>query len=68
MKQGDTVYICGDSSELWITDYNVRVSTNAVVEETPKKHARKVLVTLDRIDGEPNVCCLVRRSKIKLVA
>jgi hypothetical protein len=47
MKQGDRVYISGDSKELWIKDYNVRVSTNAIVEETPKKNAKKVLVTLD---------------------
>ena len=65
MKQGDRVYIGGDSKELWIEDYNVRVSTNAILEETPKKNAKKVLVTLDWIDGESNVCCSVRRSKIK---
>lgn len=65
MKQGDRVYISGDSAELWIEDYNVRVSTNATVVETPEKNAKKVLVTLDLIDGECNVCCRVRRSKIK---
>lgn len=65
MKQGDRVYISGNSTELWIKDYNVRVSTNAIVEEAPKKNAKKVLVTLDWIDGESNVCCRVRRSKIK---
>ena len=42
MKQGDRVYVCGDSSELWLEDYNVRVSTNAIVEETPSKNAKKV--------------------------
>jgi hypothetical protein len=65
MKQGDRVYIEGDSSELWIEDYNVRVSTYGILMETPKKNAKKVLVTLDWIDGESNVCCRVRRSKIK---
>lgn len=68
MKQGDRVYISGDSKELWIEDYNVRVSTNAILEETPKKNAKKVLVTLDWIDGESNVCCRVRRSKVKLMS
>ena len=65
MEQGDRVYISGDSAELWIKDYNVRVSTNATVVDTPNKNAKKVLVTLDLIDGECNVCCRVRRSKIK---
>lgn len=65
MKQGDRVYVGGDSAELWIEDYNVRVSTNAIVEETPKKNAKKILLTLDWIDGESNVCCLVRRSKVR---
>ena len=65
MKQGDRVYVSGDSAELWIEDYNVRVSTTAIVEETPKKNAKKVMLTLDWIDGESNVCCMVRRSKIK---
>ena len=64
MKQGDRIYINGDSKELWIEDYNVRVSTNATIEEIPKKNAKKILVTLDWIDGEENVCCRVRRSKI----
>lgn len=65
MKQGDRVYICGGSKELWIDDYNVRVSTNATVEFTPKKHDRKVFLTLDEIDGDLNVLCRVRRSKIR---
>lgn len=67
MKQGDRVYLSGDSAELWIKDYNVRVSTNAIVEETPSKNAKKVLLTLDYIDGESNVCCMVRRSKIESI-
>lgn len=66
MKQGDRVHINGDTSELWIADYNVRVSTGATVEETPEKYAKKVLLTLDSIDGETNVSCYVRRSKIRL--
>ena len=64
MKQGDRVYIGGDSTDLWIKDYNVRISTGAIVEETPKKNAKKVLLTLDWLDGESNVCCYVRRSRI----
>lgn len=64
MKQGDRVRISGDASELWIADYNVRVSTGATVEETPERYAKKVLLTLDNVDGEANVSCYVRRSKI----
>lgn len=67
MKQGDTVFIGGNSSELWIKDYNTRVSTYATIEETPNKNAKKVLVMLNRIDGDLNVCCYVRRSKVKLL-
>lgn len=65
MKKGDRVTVSGDSSELWIKDYNVRVSTEAVVEETPKPHSKKVLLTLDEIDGDRNVCCYVRKSRVK---
>lgn len=64
MKQGDRVYISGDSAELWIKGYNVRVSTNATVEQV-LKNKKKVWVTLDYIDGESNVCCTVRRNKIR---
>lgn len=68
MKQGDRVCVSGSAVELWIEDYNVRVSTGATVEEAPKKYAKKVLLTLDEIDGELNVCCTVRRSKIKPIS
>jgi hypothetical protein len=68
MKQGNRVYISGDSAELWIHDYDVRVSTEATVEETPKKNAKKVLLTLDSIDGENNVNVYVRKSKVRLVS
>ncbi len=60
------VHVSGDSAELWIHDYNVRVDTDARVEETPEPHARKVLVTLFSIDGDANVTTYVRRSKLKL--
>lgn len=64
MKQGDRVFVRGDSAELWIQDYNVRVYTMATIEETPRKQAKKVLLTLDTIDGDSNVCCYVRKSKV----
>lgn len=65
LKKGDVVFISGDSSELWLKDYNVRVSTSAIVEETPTKHAKKVLVTLDYIDHDSKVLAYVRKSKIQ---
>ena len=66
MKKGDRVYISGDSKDLWIKDYNVKVSTEATVEITPNLKDKKVLLTLDTIDGDNNVCCMVRKSKIVL--
>lgn len=67
IKQGSRVMVCGDSAELWIRDYNVRVLSEATVEETPSKNAKKVLLTIDRIDGDSNVSCYVRRSKIRSI-
>lgn len=67
MKKGDRVFVSGYCDELWIEDYHVSVSTEATVEETPSTYAKKVLLTLDSIDGEGNVCCMVRKSKIILM-
>lgn len=64
MEYGDRVWVAGDSAELWIEDYNVRVDTGATVEEEPTPSAKKVLLTLDSIDGDQNVCCLVRKSMV----
>ena len=66
-KIGDRIFVSGDSCDLWIEDYNCRVSSYGTIEETPTSKAKKVLVTLDSIDGEENVCCRVRKSKIKKV-
>ena len=63
MKQGERVWISGDSGELWIKDYNVRVNTGATVEEVPSPRAKKILLTLDQIDGDCHVLCYVRKSK-----
>ncbi len=66
-KINDRVVVSGDSSELWIKEYNVRVSTEATVVQTPDKYSKKILLTLDSIDGDRNVCCWVRKSKVKLL-
>lgn len=67
-KVGDRVYISGDTSELWIHDYNCRVVTEGTVEVTPKKYDKKIYVTLDSIDGEGDVGIYVRKSKVRLVS
>lgn len=65
LQVGDRVEISGYTDELWIEDYHVRVSSGATVEETPGRYDKKVLVTIDEIDGDRNVCIRVRRSKIQ---
>lgn len=66
MKENDKVWVNGDSVVLGIKDYNVRVDTLGTIIETPRKYAKKVLVSLDEIDGDHNVACLVYKSKIDL--
>lgn len=66
MKQGDRVWVSGDSAELWIKDYNVRVNTGAIVEEEPSPRAKKILLTLDQIDGDCHVLCYVRKSQVTI--
>ena len=66
MKQGDRVWVSGDSAELWIEDYNVRVNTGAIVAEEPSPRAKKILLTLDQIDGDCHVLCYVRKSKVAM--
>lgn len=63
---GARIKVSGDSAELWLKNYNVRINTEGTVEETPKKSAKKMLVTLDSIDGEGNVCVLIRKNKVQL--
>ena len=64
LQKGSKVRPSGDSADLWIADYNVRVDSLATVEEEPRKYAKKVLVTIDTIDGEGNVLAFVRRSRV----
>lgn len=63
IQKGSRVRISGDSADLWIADYNVRVDSLATVEENPKKGAKKLLVTINSIDGDLNVLAYVRRSR-----
>lgn len=58
------MWVSGDSADLWIQDYNVRVDTGATCEEDPPPYAKKVLVMLDSIDGDKNVLRYVRRNRV----
>ena len=63
IQRGSKVRLSGDSADLWIADYNVRVDSLATVEEDPQKYAKKLMVTIDSIDGDHNVLAYVRRSR-----
>ena len=57
----------GDAAELWIDGYDVRAESNATVMERPKphaKHAKKVLLNIEYIDHQTNVCACIRRSRL----
>lgn len=63
IHEGSRVRISGDSADLWISNYNVRVDSLATVVAKPGRHARKLLVIIDSIDGDSNVETFVRRSR-----
>ena len=58
-EKGTKIWVSWDSADLGIEDYNVRVSTSGVVEVAPTANGRKMLVTLDEIDGDHNVCVAI---------
>ncbi len=62
--EGTRIAISGDSKDLWIENYNVRIVSEGTILSTPSSHAKKVLVCIDSIDGENNVTAFVRRSRI----
>lgn len=64
-KAGMRIHVEGDSSDLWIQDYNVRVCTDGTIVCNPNSNDKKVLVTLDSIDGESNVCVSIRKSHLQ---
>ena len=64
-KKGDKYRISGDSKAYWIEDYNCRIDTVATVEEdVTSVRQRKVLVTLDEIDHDKNVCVSINLNKM----
>ena len=66
-KTGEQCHVSGDSYDLGITDYNVRVDTNGIVEEDQQKYAKNILVTLDCIDNDHNVCADVPIRSLKVL-
>lgn len=65
LKKNQVIYISGDSKELGIEDYNVRVNTLAtVLENQVDNYQKKILVTLNNIDGDSNVCTRVFIKRI----
>lgn len=57
--------VSGDSAEMWIQDYNVRVCTTAEILEQPTVRARKVYVKLAEIDNDANVCVFINKRFLK---
>lgn len=65
LKKNQVISISGDSKELGIEDYNVRVNTLAtVLENQVDNYQKKILVTLNNIDSDSNVCTRVFIKRI----
>lgn len=58
-KPNDLVSVTGDSTELGLEDYNVRVSTIAVVEKVLEDAC---VVCLNEIDGDHHVTCIIKNQ------
>ena len=63
--EGAIFAIEGDSADMWIKDYNVRVCTNAEVIKQPYNTDKKVLVRLDYIDHDSNVFVYIKTDALK---
>ena len=68
LHEGDRVRLSGDSCDLGIKDYNVRVDSEATVVVEPHDDDSKVLVNIDYIDGESNVWVSVKRDKLSVIS
>ena len=62
---GAKFHVEGDSKDMWIHDYNVRVCTTATVEYQPRTTDRKVFVYLEDIDGDKNVWTRIKKETLK---
>ena len=63
--EGAIFKIEGDSSAMWIKDYNVRVCTYAEVIKQPYNIDKKVLVRLDYIDHDSNVFVYIKKDALR---
>lgn len=65
LTEGERIKVSGYADELGIADYDsVRIACDGTVAETPRKYAKKVLVTLDDIAGDGNVTVLMFKRKV----
>jgi hypothetical protein len=58
-NKGQQIYLCGDSGDMGIEDYWVRVSSPAIIEEDLTDDNDTVLVTIEQIDNDNNVCVAI---------
>ena len=63
--KGAIFKIEGDSSAMWIKDYNVRVCTYAEVIKQPYNTDKKVMVRLDDIDHDCNVFVYIKKDALR---
>lgn len=63
-KKGDKVNVSGDFSR---KDYNVRISSPAVVETDQKTSRSNVWVNIAEVDGDRNVSFYIKPSMLSLV-
>ena len=67
LNMNDIIYISGDSYELGLEDYNVRVSSYATVLDDSPSTSEEVFICLDEIDGDKNVNAFVNKKNVRLM-
>ena len=63
-KKGDKVNVSGDFSN---KDYNVRISSPAIVEDDQQTSRSNVWVNIAEVDGDRNVTFYIKPSMLSLV-
>ena len=63
-KKGDKVNVSGDFSR---KDYNVRISSPAIVEDDQQTSRSNVWVNIAEVDGDRNVTFYIKPSMLSLV-
>ena len=63
-KKGDKVNVSGDFSN---KDYNVRISSPAIVEDDQQTSRSNVWVNIAEVDGDRNVTFYIKPSMLALV-